>query len=231
MKIRIALSTLTLVLLAGVSQGYADTIPLNASFSATAASDYIFRGVSQTENGPDGFLAARLTSDDFYAGVGGESVNFHNGITGEYDLSAGWMPSYDGFNFNVGAIRYGYTNEPAHVNLDTLEFLGAISHAAGPFTLGASVHYTPNYFGTHEDGTYYEGTLSYPVPLLDGLSLNGAVGYQQKSVGGSFTNWNLGASYSFFDHLALSLRYTDTDAHRFGKTYNSHFVAGLTFSL
>lgn len=229
MKNRIAL--ISLALLSCTAAGYADTIPVNLSVNATAASDYIFRGVSQTENGPDGFLAAKLTSGDFYAGAGGESVNFHNGITGEYDLSAGWAPSYDGFNFNVGGIRYGYTNAPAHVDIDTTEVLGAVSHAVGPFTLGAAINYAPDYFGTHQDGTYYEGNLAYPLPVLDGLSLSGAVGHQQISAGGSYTTWNVGATYAFFQHLALDLRYIDTDAHDLGKTYNSHFVAALNVSL
>lgn len=201
------------------------------NFDLTAASDYMFRGVSQTENGAAGFAAAKVTYEGFYAGVGGENVNFHNGITGEYDLSAGWMPDYDGFNFNIGAIRYGYTNSPAHVDIDTVEALGAVSHAVGPFTAGVSVNYTPNYFGTHEDGTYYEGNLAYPVPLLDGLSLSGAVGRQQVNAGGSYTTWNVGGTYAFFDHLALGLRYVDTDGHRIARTYNSHVVGTLTFSL
>ncbi len=201
------------------------------NFSLTAASDYMFRGVSQTENGPAGFVAAKMTYDGFYAGVGGENVDFHNGITGEYDLSAGWMPNYDGFNFNVGVIRYGYTNSPAHVDIDTVEVLGAVTHAAGPVTAGIAVYYAPNYFGTHKDGTYYEANLAYPVPLLDGLSLSGAVGRQQVSAGGSFTTWNVGGTYAFLDHLALGLRYTDTDEHRFAKTYNSHVVGSLSISL
>lgn len=205
--------------------------PATVSFNVTAASDYLFRGVSQTENGAAGFVAGKVTYDDFYAGVGGENVNFHNGITGEYDLSAGWAPVYDNFNFTVGAIRYGYTNAPAHLDIDTIEVLGAISHAVGPVTAGFAVNYAPNYFGTHRDGTYYEGNLAYPVPLLDGLSVSGAVGRQQVSAGGSYTTWNAGASYAFMKHLSLDLRYTDTDEHHFARTYNSHFVASLTLGL
>jgi uncharacterized protein (TIGR02001 family) len=224
---KFVLAALAIVGTAGTAE--ADTPIWN--FSLTAASDYLFRGVSQTENGAAGFAAAKMTYDDFYAGVGGENVDFHNGITGEYDLSAGWAPNYDGFDFNVGAIRYGYINSPAHVDIDTVEVLGAVSHAVGPFTAGVSVHYTPNYFGTHDDGTYYEANLAYPVPLLDGLSLSGAIGRQEVNAGGSYSTWNIGGTYAFLDHLALGLRYVDTDEHRFGKTYDSHVVGTLTFSL
>ncbi|AYJ84581.1 hypothetical protein D3Y57_00195 (plasmid) [Sphingomonas paeninsulae] len=78
------------------------------SVSVTGASDYIFRGVSQTENGPAVFAGAKINYDHFYVAAGGENVDFRNGIDVEYDLSAGWASSLAGFDVDVGAIRYGY---------------------------------------------------------------------------------------------------------------------------
>jgi uncharacterized protein (TIGR02001 family) len=195
------------------------------TFNLTAASNYIFRGVSQTENQPAIFGSAKVTYDHFYAAAGAENVDFHNGIDAEYDMSAGWTPSLDGFNFDLGAIRYGYINAPAHVSIDTTEIRGAVSHKFGDIKLGVALNYAPDYFGTKESGTYFEGNAAYTI--TDQLAASGAVGRQTISAGDSFTTWNLGASYAFTKNLALDLRYYDTDSHNFGSLYRSHYVAAL----
>jgi opacity protein-like surface antigen len=43
-------------------------------------------------------------------------------------------------------------------------------------------------------------------------------------------NWNAGATYAFTKHVALDLRYADTDEHDLGKTYHSHFTAAIKAS-
>ncbi len=207
-----------------------DTAPAvpQFSFSLTGASDYIFRGVSQTANGPAVFGSARVTTDEFYAGVGAENVNFHNSINAEYDLSAGWAPKINGFSLDLGAIRYGYMNENAHTHIDTVEFKGIVSHDLGPITLGAAVFYTPNYFGTGKDGTYFEGRASYKI--TDSLSASAALGRQAVSAGGSYTTWNAGLGYAVTKTIGIDLHYYDTDEHTLGKTHGSHVVGALKAS-
>lgn len=199
------------------------------SFGLTGASNYIFRGVSQTENGPAVFGSVKASYDQFYAASGAENVNFHNGIDAEYDVSAGWTPSVEGFNFDLGAIRYGYINAPAHTDIDTTEIRGAVSRKLGNLKLGVALNYAIDYFGTKSDGTYVEGNAAYAV--TDQLTASGAVGHQAISAGNDFSMWNLGASYAFTKNIALDLRYLDTDGHRFGDLYRSHFVAALNLSL
>jgi hypothetical protein len=41
------------------------------------------------------------------------------------------------------------------------------------------------------------------------------------------TTWNAGGTYAFTKHLALDLRYADTDEHDLGKIYGSHFTAAI----
>jgi len=195
-------------------------------FNLTGASNYIFRGVSQTENGPAIFGSGKVSYDKFYAAAGAENVNFNNSIDAEYDLSAGWTPSLDGFNFDVGAIRYGYVNAPTHVYIDTTEFRGAVSHKFDDIKFGLAVNYAIDYFGTKKDGTYFEGNAAYKI--IDGLTASGAVGRQLISAAGkSFSTWNVGATYAFTKNLALDVRYLDTDSHSFGHLYDSHAVASL----
>jgi hypothetical protein len=143
------------------------------AFTATAASNYVFRGISQTENAAAVFGSGRVSYENFYAGVGAENVNFHNSTTAEYDLSLGWTPVVHGFRFDIGAVRYGYIDQPAHTEIDTVEFKGVVLHDFGPATLSAAVFYSGNYFGTHRDDVYAEERGAYPscrsaAPLASG---------------------------------------------------------------
>jgi uncharacterized protein (TIGR02001 family) len=238
------LSALTLVLLAcGASGAHAqargaDTAivmpepadvpmpPPVLSVSVTGASDYIFRGVSQTENGPAIFAGAKISYDHFYVAAGAENVDFRNGTDAEYDLSAGWAPSAAGFDFDVGVVRYGYIGACSGVSIDTVELRGSVSRKFGAVKLGGAVNYAIDYFGTHRPATYFEGNAGYR--FTPKLTVSGAIGRQQINAGDSYTTWNVGAGYAFDKHIAVGLRYTDTDAHDFGRLYKSHVVASVT---
>jgi len=195
------------------------------AFTATAASDYVFRGISQTENGGAVFGSGRVSYDNLYAGAGIENVDFHNSTTAEYDLSAGWTPVVDGFRFDLGVVRYGYIDQPAHTEIDTVELKGVVLHDFGPLTLGAAVYYSGNYFGSHRDDVYGEGRASYKITPK--LTVSGAAGRQSGGLS-DHTTWNAGATFAFTKHLALDLRYADTDEHDLGKTYGSHYTASIT---
>jgi uncharacterized protein (TIGR02001 family) len=197
------------------------------AFTATAASNYVFRGISQTENGAAVFGSGRVSYDNFYAGVGIENVDFKNSTSAEYDLSAGWTPVVEGFRFDLGVIRYGYIDQPAHIEIDTVELKGVVLHDFGPATLGAAVYYSGNYFGSHRDDVYVEGQGAYRITPV--LKISGAVGRQSGGLS-DHTTWNAGATYAFTKHVGLDLRYADTDEHDLGKPYGSHFTAAIKAS-
>jgi uncharacterized protein (TIGR02001 family) len=194
------------------------------SFTATAASDYVFRGISQTENGAAVFGSARVSYDNLYAGVGMENVNFHNSTSAEYDLSAGWTPVVYGFRVDLGVVRYGYIDQPVHTEIDTTEVKAVVLHDFGPVTLGGAVYYSGNYFGSHRDDVYGEGRASYRITPK--LTVSGAAGRQSGGLS-DHTTWNVGATYTFIKHVSLDLRYADTDEHDLGKIYGSHYTASI----
>jgi len=194
------------------------------TFTATAASDYVFRGISQTENGAAVFGSGRVSYDNFYAGVGVENVDFHNSTAAEYDLSAGWTPVVQGFRFDLGVVRYGYIDQPAHTEIDTAEVKAVVLHDFGPVTLGGAVYYSGNYFGSHRNDVYGEGRAAYRITPK--LTLGGAAGRQSGGLSDN-TTWNAGVTYAFTKHLSLDLRYADTDQHDLGKTYGSHYTASI----
>jgi uncharacterized protein (TIGR02001 family) len=195
------------------------------TYSVTGASNYIFRGVSQTANEMAIFGTARVSYDQFYAGAGAENVQFHNGTDAEYDLSAGWTPAIAGFKFDFGVIRYGYIHEPAHTHIDTVDYKAVVLHDFGAITLGAGIYYTADFFGNGHEGMYFEGRAAYRITKK--LSIGGALGRQTLEVGTQHDTWNAGVNYAFTKNIALDVRYYDTNEHDLGRTYGSHYVAAL----
>ena len=195
------------------------------NYNLGVASDYVFRGVSQTDENPQLFGGVDLTAGRFYAGTWASNVDFNDSTDAEIDLYAGFKPTLGPANLDLGVIYYGYVNAPDHADYANTEFKAAASVPAGRGALGAAVFYSPDSFGAADEATYYELNGSYPV--ADRWSVSGALGRQTYRGSGDYTTWNLGAAWTLTKTLALDLRYYDTSEHDFGKLYDSRTAATL----
>lgn len=211
--------------LAGPAQ--AQDRPLDLTFNIGAASDYVFRGVSQTDENPQIFGGADMTLGKIgYAGVWLSNVDFNNGTDLEYDLYAGVKPTLGFVSLDLGVIRYGYTGQPSGPDADYVEWKLAGSIPAGPATLGAAVFYSDDFFGETGPATYYEVNGSFAVPSTK-FAISGALGRQQVRGPLDYATWNLGVGYAFTDRIGMDLRYWDTDAHDFGAIYDRRVTVSL----
>lgn len=198
------------------------------AWNVAVGSDYVFRGVSQTEEDAAVSAGADLTLGTFYAGAWASNVAFPGDpdTNAEIDLYGGVRPEFAGFNWDFGVAGYFYTSQPNGADYDYLEAKVAASRAFGPATLGAAVFYSPDFFGASEDeATYVEANAA--LSPADKWTVTGAVGRQFLSSDFDYTTWNVGAAYQLTDNLALDLRYHDTDEHGFGSIYESRAVASL----
>jgi uncharacterized protein (TIGR02001 family) len=197
------------------------------AFNVAGTSDYVFRGVSQTQEAPALSAGVDLTYGSLYAGTWASNVDFGDGDTNaEIDLYGGIRPEVAGWNLDLGVIGYLYTNQPDGADYDYAEVKAAASRAFGPATLGAAVYYSPDFFGASEDeATYVEANAA--ISPADRWTLSGAVGRQFVSSDLDYTTWNLGAAWQMTPHLAVDVRYHDTDEHDFGDTYGARAVASL----
>ncbi|MBO9709556.1 MAG: hypothetical protein J7521_15220 [Caulobacter sp.] len=195
------------------------------SYNLGVASDYVFRGVSQTNENPQVFGGVDLTAGRFYAGTWASNVDFKDSTDAEIDLYAGFKPTLGAVSLDLGAIYYGYVGAPSGSDYGNVEFKAAASVPVGKGGLGAAVFYSPDSFGAAKEAVYYEINGSYPV--ADRWTVSGAVGRQTYEGSGDYATWNVGAAWSFTKTLALDLRYYDTDEHSFGKTYDGRAVASL----
>jgi uncharacterized protein (TIGR02001 family) len=193
-------------------------------------SQYIFRGLKQTDGKPalqGGFDYAH--SSGFYAGTWASNVSWLSdspGITGytssslEWDFYGGYKGSLGDFGYDVGLLYYWYPGRvaPGFFDADTLEVYGAVSWkwltAKLSWSLGDETFGVPD-----SDGTYYlDLTASFPV--TDKLAIQAHYGIQEFSgdTGGvdndafaSYKDWKLGVTYALPQSFTLGAFYSDTD--------------------
>lgn len=182
------------------------------TFSANAAitSNYIFRGVSQTDNSPaiqGGFDMEH--SSGFYAGIWGSNVDsgFYSGAEAEFDLYVGYSGEFaNKIGYDVGILGYQYPDSTFSDN-DTEEVYASLSYDFGPAAGTVGLAYSDDWFGTDE-ATYAYVDVDIPLPREFALGLH--YGYEDFDQLEDYGEWKVSLSRSFggFD---FSVDYTDTD--------------------
>ena len=197
------------------------------TFSANIAltSEYLFRGISQTDDAPaiQGGLDYEVGLGDSgvkgYLGIWGSNVDFNegdaDGATMEADLYGGLRGDLGktGIGWDLGFIYYAYPGADSSLNYNFVEVQGALSYDFGPAAASLSLNYSPDNFG--ESGDAYYTKLGVDVPVGKYLTLS-AYGARQmidkEAVFGApdYWEWNFSGAVNVagFD---LSLAYSDTD--------------------
>jgi uncharacterized protein (TIGR02001 family) len=220
--------TISLAMLAGAAT-FASAGAANAEVSATVmfTSDYVFRGVSQTDNGAAIQGSFDWSNDQFYAGIWGSNVNF--GATAptetasmELDAYVGWTPSTGPVDWDLGIVGYFYPNGDDEITgggeMDYYEgIVSATYNIVDAFSIGGQVAYTPDYFGETGDGIYYEINGKYE--FNDAFNVSAAWGNQDVDDTGDYDTWNIGAAYAIHG-FTVDLRYHDTDISGLDDIFN-----------
>ena len=193
------------------------------AWNATVASDYVFRGFSQTNEDPtlQGGVDATIVS--FYVGAWASNVDFGDSTDAEIDVYGGYRGEAAGFAFDVGVVAYAYVGAPTGADYDYVEFKGAASRAIGPATIGAVIYWSPDFFGIDEEATYVEANIAFE--LAPQWTVSGAVGHQALDVNADYATWNAGVAYAFTDNVAIDVRYHDADVS--GPLSDDRVVAAL----
>jgi uncharacterized protein (TIGR02001 family) len=198
------------------------------SFAITGTSDYVFRGISQTDNDPTIQGAINIGYGIFYAGVWGSGLDFDaafNDAELEADWYAGVKPTWDHLTFDFGIIYYTYPGEGfiapvVGPELDYLEYKAGVSLT--PFTnatLGATVYYSTDSFGETGKVWTVEGTAAYSFHTIGPFTptVSGLVGHVEGQDAAylafngfdSYTYWNAGLALAV-EKLTFDFRYWDT---------------------
>lgn len=188
------------------------------SFSGGVAltTDYVFRGISQTNEKPaiQGNIDLNHTSG-FYAGIWGSNVDFKDGgqAQAEFDLYAGIGSEAGPWGWDVGYLYYVYPGADScgseKCNYDYWEVYGSLSYGFDLFTPTLGVYWANDYFGS--TGTAWYPYLDVDVPLGEtGLGLGLHLGHQTIDEASNYTDWKVGLTYPVLG-VDLELAYTDTN--------------------
>ena len=138
----------------------------------TAASNYIVRGMTQTNDKAAIFLEGTVLYNGFFTGLWTSNIDFE-GADGdrEIDLYAGYSKDILGFETTLTYTKFFYPNSKDIVNMDEAEL--KIIYPIDKFSIGGKY-----ILGTYveNDGKkldYYEGFTSYDFDII---TLSGSAG-------------------------------------------------------
>lgn len=205
----LALST-TLCTLSGVAAAETVESPLgnfDVSMTATLASDYIWRGQSQTagEAAIQGSLDVAHESG-LYAGVWASNVDdaAFPGNTSGADIEVDYYIGYgygftDDISVDLQLAKYTYPQASQWNGYEVIPSITAYGFTLGhKYGVETGVHPTYTWVG-YDYELPYEITLSASYGLTD-----------QKAGGEDYNDWSVGVGKTIFG-LGVSLTYTDTD--------------------
>jgi uncharacterized protein (TIGR02001 family) len=149
-----------------------------AEFSANigVTSNYLWRGVSQTADGPAISGGIDYAHDSgFYAGTWASNIEGDTGTAYELDLYGGYAGEYNDFGYDVGLIYYAYPDS------DTEDWDFYEIYAGGSYKwFGAGLAYTFGGDGD-SDAQFNSGDIYYyanaAFDIAEGWSIGGTIGY------------------------------------------------------
>ena len=197
-----------------------ETSPHTLSANVSLVSNYVFRGVSQTQNGPaiqGGFDYSHASG--FYIGTWASNVDwvsqgYMTNNSMEIDLYGGFKGAVDDFGYDVGVITYYYpgdeisgANDPNTTEIylgASWKFLSAkYSYTASNQFVGWGTTADPT--GETQGSYYIEANANYEI--ADGWGVQGHVGYQsvKDNDNASYTDYKLGVTKNIgFGTLGLA---------------------------
>ena len=206
------------------------------SGNVTLASDYSFRGISQTTRDPaiqGGFDVAY--DSGFYIGTWASTVNYGTSGVLEWDLYVGWSGEIaEGVGIDLTAIQFEYPSEGA---ADYQEY--AVSLSFGNASVG--VVYSPEYLGDGGESFIYPNA-GYSFPLNDDVSVDLSIGLNMSDDPAFFSD-GVSDEDTYIDYsvvlnvpvggidVGLGVYGTDVDDEFCGNDCDSRFILSLSKSL
>ena len=196
--------------------------PHSFSANVTLTSDYVYRGISQTNEDPalqGGFDYSHESG--FYLGVWASSLEFNGGTSDapslEIDVYGGVSGELqNGIGWDIGALYYIYPdqNEDVDGDYDFLEFYGSLGYTWDTEyqpSADIGIAYSPDFYGEDDTGIWVHGGLGFSIP--DMVDPYVQVGYQdvdgdKTSDGFDYTYYAIGVSKSI-DIFTFDLSWQD----------------------
>ena len=200
-----------------------------SSGNLALTSDYVFRGISQSNQHPALQAGIEQAADNgLYVGAWGSNVSWLADTSSsaapissslELDAYAGWRGTLSPtVSVDVGAQYYAYPGHfPSGFNrADTLELYAGVTLAASK-RVNLSAKYslaTTDLFGyadSHGSG-YLDLSATFAVDQHWSLAAHAGKQWISHNTAFAYRDWKLGITRNFANGVALGLAYTGTDA-------------------
>jgi uncharacterized protein (TIGR02001 family) len=200
------------------------------SFNLAGTSDYVFRGISQTDNDPTVQGGIDLGYGMFYVGWWASGLDFDafsNDAQVEMDWYGGIKPTWRQVTFDFAALYYSYPGGSfvaplTGPDLNYWEFkAGASGEVFKNFSLGGVVYWSPDYFGETGSVWTLEGNAGYTFHSVGPFtpSITGVLGYQTGDHNAflafngydNYWYWNAGLAAAV-ENITFDFRYWGTNA-------------------
>lgn len=208
------------------------------SFNLAGTSDYVFRGISQTDNDPTIQGGVDVAYGILYAGAWASGLDFggppSTGLGEDAQIEIDWYggikPTWNSpfgtMNLDFGVIYYSYPGAADFAaNLDYVEFKAGYSWSVlhPSLTTGTTVYYSPDY--TLETGPVWtiETLAAWTLPQFHIFTpvINGVLGWQKGDSGEGYAvnvlgnddeyyYWNAGLALTV-EKITFDFRYWDTN--------------------
>jgi uncharacterized protein (TIGR02001 family) len=204
--------------------------PHTVSFNIGVTTDYVFRGISQSQHDPaisggadyshaSGLYAGTWVSTQKWVSDSFPATPYKSSSDFEWDVYGGYKGSVGDLGYDIGIIHYAYDGKRAGLAAPTPETTEVYVGASWKF-LSAKYSYvvSPYFIGwgtrgaTKTDGSSYI-ELNANYDMGDGWGLIGHIGHQKvKNVGvASYSDWKIGVSKDV-GFGVVTLAYSDTNA-------------------
>lgn len=198
-------------LMASVSGAAAQDVEISGNVALTT--NYVFRGITQSDDGPAVQGGFDVSAGGWYAGTWASSVDFGDDTTMELDVYGGYGGAItEALSYDVGVIYYAYPDSPelATGTQDFVELYGGLSYAFDAFEFGGSIAYSPDFYGETGDAFYYNVSASYP--LTESLSVDASYGVSdfEEGMNHDYQDYSIGGTYASELGLDLGLYYYGT---------------------
>lgn len=193
----------------------AQDVPIPISANLTFTTDYVFRGISQTNEkfAVQGGFDWESASTGLYVGTWASNVSFDEASV-ELDVYGGWKKSFGDFGVDVGVLHYDYPGESVF-NTDELYVTGSWKWISASYysTISSEL------FGVRDarGSGYFVIGAEYGLPM--GLTVGGTYGMTMlsgddptapgKNDFNDYDDYKIYAGYSYTG-LDFELAYTDT---------------------
>jgi uncharacterized protein (TIGR02001 family) len=186
-----------------------------AEFSgyATLKSDYVRRGITQSDGNPAFQLGADVNFENgLFVGLWGSTVDITNGPSRKRNVEVDYYAGYvidvsESWQFSAGVVAYTYPGQTGNVDYDYEEYsLGGNYEDR----IWLEVAYSPDLYNTGLSSTNIDLYAEWPINRV--LAIGGGAGYYDTSnlTGRTYRYWQLGVTASLRS-VDIDLRVHDID--------------------